>query len=105
MNVWGIFRNLELYIPFDAKDEFSWVTSFSFSTLISFKKQEVYENKLNGQTRALLASVLQRSQQDAIVTVNQFKIAMVNRHLLQIQSEETTEDLLQPARMTIQYDN
>lgn len=38
MNVWGIFWNLELYIPFDAKDEFSWVTSMSLSTLISFKK-------------------------------------------------------------------
>jgi len=45
MNVRGVFWNLELYIPFDAKDEFSWVTSMSLSLLVSFKKQEIFENK------------------------------------------------------------
>lgn len=58
MNVRGVFRNLELYIPFEARDEFSRVTSMAFSTLISFKKQEVYENKINKVTKVLLSSVL-----------------------------------------------
>lgn len=56
MNVWGVFRNLELYIPFDAKDEFSWVTSMSLSTLISFKKQEISENKVNSVTKSLIST-------------------------------------------------
>jgi hypothetical protein len=46
MNVKGIFRNLELYIPFDASEEFSRVTSISLSTQISYKTEELKEIKM-----------------------------------------------------------
>lgn len=54
MNVRGIFKNLELYIPFDATQEFSRVTSMSLSTQISYKKSAIVEKKINVKTNKVL---------------------------------------------------
>ena len=46
------------------------------------------------------------SREEAIVTFNQMQIQMINRHLLKEEFDDVSyEKLLEPSRVTIQYEN
>lgn len=82
MNIKGTFRNLELWVPLNVDDMYSRVCSLSLSTQISYKTASSTELKINQITEEVLSQTVTKSQEDAIITINQFTIEMVNRHLL-----------------------
>ena len=105
MNARGKLENFDIWIPLDSKDEFSRVFSLSFSNQISYKGTSLTSYKINEVTSQIVDTQLIKNQTDANLLINNMQIIMVNRHLLGVQKELTTEKLLLPSRISIVYDN
>jgi len=105
MNAKGKLENFEIWIPLDSMDEFSRVFSLSFSNQISYKGTSLTSYKINEITSQIVETQIIKNQTDANVLLNNMMMSMVNRHLLSVQEELTTEKLLLPSRISIVYDN
>ena len=91
-------------VPKDATDPLSRCVSVSLSTQVSFKQSNETVTEVQQDPPQILSETVLWDQQDAIVTINQFQIRMINRHLLEVQEEETFEALLEPSRLTVYFD-
>lgn len=70
----------------------------------NFKKQETSNEFINSVTKDTLVTTLEQSKEDAILTINQLKIEMINRHLLSSDFDTATKEvLLEPSRVTAKY--
>ena len=105
MNAKGKLENFEIWIPLDSMDEYSRVFSLSFSNQISYKSTSLTSYKINEITSQIVETQIIKNQTDANVLLNNMMMSMVNRHLLSVQEELTTEKLLLPSRISIVYDN
>ena len=104
INAKGKLKNFEVWIPLDSKDEYSRVISLSFSNQISYKGTTQIKHKINEITNQLIESAVIKDQKDANVMMNQLMIVMVNRHLIRIQDNLTSEKLLLPSRISLWFD-
>jgi len=100
----GSLNNLEIWMPLDSTYEYSRVISLSFSNQISFKSTTQTRHKINEITNHLIESVVVKDQKDANVMINQLMITMINRHLIKIQGDLTSEKLLLPSRIGLCFD-
>jgi hypothetical protein len=104
MNAKGRLSNFELWVPLDSTKEDSRVLSLSLSSHVGFKGSNITRHKINEITNEIIESVVQKDQQDANVVLTQLSISMINRHLLRIQSDLTSEKILLPSRIGLSYD-
>jgi hypothetical protein len=78
----GRFKNIKLWIPLDSRQKYSRVFSFSLMSQINFRRDELTLETLDTHTGQLLFSISSDVRDEAIITINQLQILMLNRHLL-----------------------
>jgi hypothetical protein len=81
----GRFKNIKLWIPLDSRQKYSRVFSFSLMSQINFRRDELTLDTLDTldtQTGQVLFSISSDVRDEAIITINQLQILMLNRHLL-----------------------
>ena len=78
----GRFKNIKLWIPLDSRQKYSRVFSFSLMSQINFRRDELTLDTVETQTGQLLYSVPSDVRDEALITINQLQILMLNRHLL-----------------------
>jgi hypothetical protein len=78
----GRFKNIKLWIPLDSRQKYSRVFSFSLMSQINFRRDELTLDTVDTQTGQLLFSMSSEVRDEAIITINQLQILMLNRHLL-----------------------
>jgi hypothetical protein len=78
----GRFKNIKLWIPLDSRQKYSRVFSFSLMSQINFRRDELTLDTVDTQTGQVLFSITSDVRDEAIITINQLQILMLNRHLL-----------------------
>jgi hypothetical protein len=78
----GRFKNIKLWIPLDSRQKYSRVFSFSLMSQINFRRDELTLDTVDTQTGQVLFSMSSDVRDEAIITINQLQILMLNRHLL-----------------------
>lgn len=104
MNVKGKLANFEIWVPLDSMNQFSRVLSLGLSTHLGYRVATSISHKINAITSEMIESKLMKSQQDANVVITQLCISMINRHLLEVQDDLTSEKILLPSRIDLSYD-
>lgn len=93
-------------MPLDARDKNSRAMSFSLMTAINYRKESLELDYLDLKSKQIMSTKTELCREDAIVTLNQLQILMINRHLLiNDEDEPTVEKLVEPSRITLSYDN
>lgn len=100
----GYVHNVEIWVPLDATKHDSRVLALSLSSRITFTHNEVKTYIFEEHTKTIKDLKLLSISEDANVLVTQLTMVMHNRHLKDIQDEETTESLLLPSRINLDYD-
>ena len=78
----GRFKNIKLWIPLDSRQKYSRVFSFSLMSQVNFRRDELTLDTVDTQTGQVLFSMSSDVRDEAIITINQLQILMLNRHLL-----------------------
>ena len=91
-------------MPLDATKNDSRVLALSLSSRITFSHNEVKTYIFEEHTKMIKDLKLLSVNEDANVLVTQLTMVMHNRHLKDVQEEETTETLLLPSRINLDYD-
>ena len=78
----GRFKNIKLWIPLDSRQKYSRVFSFSLMSQVNFRRDELTLDTVDTQTGQVLFSISSDVRDEAIITINQLQILMLNRHLL-----------------------
>jgi hypothetical protein len=104
MDVKGKLSNIELWIPLDSMNQFSRVLSLGLSTHLGYRAGTSVRHQINEITNEMIESKLMKSQEDANVVITQLCISMLNRHLLEVQDDLTSEKILLPSRIDLSYD-
>jgi len=104
MNAKGKLANFDIWVPLDSVDRYSRVISLGLSSHVGYRASSLTKHKINEITMEMIESKLMKNQQDANVVITQLCISMINRHLLQVQEELTSEKILLPSRIDLSYD-
>ena len=104
INAKGRLSNFEIWLPLDSKTSHSRVFALNLSSHVGFKGSNLTAHKINEITNEVIESVIQKDQQDANVVITQLSISMINRHLISVQGDLTSEKILLPSRIGLSYD-